>query len=57
MNYSYKGGEENDPNREEVAFYDAIASHNAADDILMVIAHKLAQAKKNEPLLETYANL
>lgn len=51
MNDSYKAGEESDLIQEEVAFYDALASHETAeqvlgDDILKVIAHELTKAIK-----------
>lgn len=51
MNNSYKAGEENGLIKEEVAFYDALASHDTAeqvlgDDILKVIAHELTKAIK-----------
>ena len=49
MNESYKAGEGSDMIQEEVAFYDALASHDTAeqvlgDDILKVIAHELTKA-------------
>lgn len=51
MNDSYKAGEGSDMIQEEVAFYDALASHETAeqvlgDDILKVIAHELTKAIK-----------
>lgn len=51
MNDSYKAGEGTDMIQEEVAFYDALASHETAeqvlgDDILKVIAHELTKAIK-----------
>lgn len=51
MNDSYKAGEGSDMIQEEVAFYDALASHDTAeqvlgDDILKVIAHELTKAIK-----------
>src|SRR5690625_1913391 len=51
MNESYKAGEGSDMIQEEVAFYDALASHDTAeqvlgDDILKVIAHELTKAIK-----------
>ncbi|WP_438313227.1 type I restriction endonuclease subunit R [Sporosarcina sp. FA9] len=51
MNDSYKAGEGSDLIQEEVAFYDALASHDTAeqvlgDDILKVIAHELTKAIK-----------
>lgn len=51
MNDSYKAGENSGLIKEEVAFYDALASHDTAeqvlgDDILKVIAHELTKAIK-----------
>lgn len=51
MNDSYKAGEETGMIREEVAFYDALSSHDTAeqvlgDDILKAIAHELTIAIK-----------
>ncbi|RXZ00840.1 type I restriction endonuclease subunit R [Fictibacillus sp. S7] len=51
MNDSYKRGEETGLNKEEIAFYDALASHHTAeevmgDDILKAIAHELSKAIK-----------
>ncbi|WP_172372192.1 type I restriction endonuclease subunit R [Sporosarcina jiandibaonis] len=51
MNDSYKAGEETGMIKEEVAFYDALSSHETAeqvlgDDILKVIAHELTKAIK-----------
>lgn len=51
MNDSYKAGKGSDMIQEEVAFYDALASHETAeqvlgDDILKVIAHELTKAIK-----------
>jgi type I restriction enzyme, R subunit len=51
MNDSYKAGKGSDLIQEEVAFYDALASHETAeqvlgDDILKVIAHELTKAIK-----------
>lgn len=51
MNDSYKQGEEKGLIKEEIAFYDALASHETAeevmgDDILKAIAHELSKAIK-----------
>src|SRR5699024_4582462 len=51
MNDSYKTGENTGMIKEEIAFYDALASHETAeqvlgDDILKVIAHELTKAIK-----------
>ncbi|MEK4715762.1 type I restriction endonuclease subunit R [Sporosarcina sp. FSL K6-5500] len=51
MNDSYKAGKGSDMIQEEVAFYDALASHETAeqvlgDDILKVIAHELTKSIK-----------
>lgn len=51
MNESYKAGANTGMIKEEVAFYDALASHETAeqvlgDDILKVIAHELTKAIK-----------
>lgn len=51
MNDSYQAGEETGMIKEEVAFYDALSSHETAeqvlgDDILKVIAHELTKAIK-----------
>lgn len=51
MNNSYKAGKSSDMIQEEIAFYDALASHETAeqvlgDDILKVIAHELTKAIK-----------
>lgn len=51
MNESYKAGEATGLIKEEVAFYDVLASHDTAeqvlgDDILKVIAHELMKAIK-----------
>jgi type I restriction enzyme, R subunit len=51
MNDSYKRGEETGLIKEEIAFYDALASHHTAeevmgDDILKAIAHELSKAIK-----------
>ncbi|WP_203289385.1 type I restriction endonuclease subunit R [Metabacillus sp. cB07] len=51
MNDSYKRGEEKGLIKEEIAFYDALASHHTAeevmgDDILKAIAHELSKAIK-----------
>lgn len=51
MNDSYKRGEETGLIKEEIAFYDALASHDTAeevmgDDILKAIAHELSKAIK-----------
>lgn len=51
MNDSYKAGETSGLIKEEVAFYDAFASHETAeqvlgDDILKVIAHELTKEIK-----------
>ncbi|MFD1037790.1 type I restriction endonuclease subunit R [Virgibacillus byunsanensis] len=51
MNASYTRGEESGLIKEEVAFYDALASHETAeevmgDDILKAIAHELSKAIK-----------
>ncbi|WP_261134787.1 type I restriction endonuclease subunit R [Bacillus sp. Marseille-Q3570] len=51
MNESYKRGEETGLIREEVAFYDALASHETAeevmgDEVLKAIAHELSKAIK-----------
>lgn len=51
MNASYSRGEGTGMNKEEVAFYDALASHETAeqvmgDEILKAIAHELTKAIK-----------
>lgn len=51
MNDSYKAGEDTGMIKEEVAFYDALASHDTAeevlgDDILRAIAHELTKSIK-----------
>ncbi|BAQ10769.1 type I site-specific deoxyribonuclease [Bacillus sp. OxB-1] len=51
MNESYKAGENTGMIQEEVAFYDALSSHETAeevlgDDILKAIAHELTKAIK-----------
>jgi len=51
MNDSYKAGEETGMIKEEVAFYDALASHDTAeevlgDEILRAIAHELTKSIK-----------
>ncbi|MBL3645520.1 type I restriction endonuclease subunit R [Bacillus sp. RHFB] len=51
MNDAYKRGEETGLIKEEIAFYDALASHKTAeevmgDDILKAIAHELSKAIK-----------
>ncbi|GAM14266.1 type I restriction endonuclease subunit R [Mesobacillus selenatarsenatis] len=51
MNESYKRGEETGLIKEEIAFYDALASHETAeevlgDEILKAIAHELSKAIK-----------
>ena len=51
MYQSYKRGEETGLIKEEVAFYDALASHDTAeevmgDEILQAIAHELSKAIK-----------
>lgn len=51
MNDSYKAGEETGMIKEEIAFYDALSSHDTAeqvlcDDILKAIAHELTTAIK-----------
>lgn len=51
MNDSYKAGEDTGMIKEEVAFYDALASHDTAeevlgDDILRAIAHELTRSIK-----------
>lgn len=51
MNHSVKAGEASGLIKEEIAFYDALASHETAeqvlgDDILKVIAHELTKAIK-----------
>ena len=51
MNDSYKAGENTGMIKEEIAFYDALASHDTAeqvlgDDILKAIAHELTAAIK-----------
>jgi len=51
MNESYKAGEATGLSNEEIAFYDALASHKTSeqvlgDDILKVIAHELTKAIK-----------
>lgn len=51
MDDAYKRGEENGMVKEEIAFYDALASHDTAeqvlgDDTLKIIAHELTQSIK-----------
>src|SRR5690625_1404398 len=52
MNDSYKAGENNGMIQEEVAFYDALASHDTAeevlgDEVLRAIAHELTKSIKD----------
>ncbi|CEI80374.1 Type-1 restriction enzyme R protein [Oceanobacillus oncorhynchi] len=52
MDSAYKNGEETGMIKEEVAFYDALSSHETAeqvlgDDTLKMIAHELTQSIKN----------
>jgi len=63
MNDSYKTGEASGLIKEEVAFYDALASHDTAeqvlgDDILKVIAneHRLEFARFCESQNEDYSS-
>ncbi len=51
MNESYEAGEDNGLIKEEVAFYDALASHDTAeevlgDEVLRAIAHELTKSIK-----------
>lgn len=52
MNDSYQAGEDNGLIKEEVAFYDALASHDTAeevlgDEVLRAIAHELTKSIKD----------